>query len=86
MNIDLDDIIHGTCGNCGGPVVTSRVWMGTQRQTPTCKRCGATAKGNYGQRVEMNPPPCNLVVGGSPYQHEVTAKPASRVETHGDLS
>jgi hypothetical protein len=50
-----DDIIHGSCGNCGGPVVTSRVWMGVQRQVPSCNDCGATAKSDYGPTLPMNP-------------------------------
>lgn len=51
----IDDIIHGTCGNCGGAVVTPRVWMGLQRPTPTCESCGARAAPAYGPRMEMMP-------------------------------
>ncbi len=51
----INDRVVGTCGECGGAVVVPNVWMGVQVPTPTCERCGATAKPNYGRRLPMNP-------------------------------
>ena len=37
------ETFHGNCSQCGGEVVTYSIYAG--HQTPTCKRCGAKAKG-----------------------------------------
>lgn len=49
--------IVGTCGRCGGPVELPDVWMGIYPPTPTCRQCGATAKENHGQKLDMDDPP-----------------------------
>lgn len=43
--------IIGTCGKCGGPVVTDMFYSGYQR--PYCQCCHARAKNAFGQRIEM---------------------------------
>jgi hypothetical protein len=50
---DLNDIVHGTCSKCGGPVTTPRAFMSTQQPIPTCKGCGATQKQPHGRVIEM---------------------------------
>ncbi len=57
--------IHGTCGNCGGAVVTYMFYSGNQR--PHCESCGAVAKNAFGQVIPMEKPPAKIVENPSPY-------------------
>lgn len=52
----MGQILHGTCGNCGGLVTTPDVWMGINPPIPTCQSCGATVKNFGGPVRKMNPP------------------------------
>lgn len=45
----------GTCSICGGPVQVPDVWMGIVPPTPTCARCGATARDSFGPLIPMKP-------------------------------
>lgn len=41
----------GRCSICGGRVSVPAVWMGIYPPTPTCDKCGATAKPEDGLPV-----------------------------------
>jgi hypothetical protein len=46
--------LHGTCGNCGGPVVTDQYYCGFQK--PYCQKCGARVANAYGRMLPMEKP------------------------------
>lgn len=50
--------IVGTCSQCGGPMLTVKIWGGTQPQTPTCGCCGKSAVRQilpvYGPIINVN--------------------------------
>ena len=48
--------VHGTCGRCGGAVVTPTIWMGIYPPVPTCQSCGATPKQAHGPVIDMDEP------------------------------
>lgn len=45
--------IIGTCSLCNGAVSVPSIWGGIVPPTPTCNRCGATAKPNHGPVIPM---------------------------------
>jgi hypothetical protein len=53
----IDDIVVGTCGNCGGPVCIPRVWMSVIKPIPTCERCGSQPQDSFGPTLPMKPAP-----------------------------
>ena len=57
MDVDINDIVVGACGICGGPVVVPKIWFGTTLPPKSCKSCGATVRESYGPRLPMNPKP-----------------------------
>lgn len=49
----MDNNILGTCSECGGAVVTPRVWSSIVPPIPRCRDCGATARQSYGPVIDM---------------------------------
>lgn len=47
--------VVGTCGNCGGPVMTPELWGGAIPPTPECAHCGATPQSSFGPVIPMTP-------------------------------
>lgn len=47
----MEETTLGTCGNCGGRVVTPRVWHGVGEPPKYCKSCGAEPA--YGPEIPM---------------------------------
>lgn len=45
--------ILGTCSKCGGPVMYPESWFSTIPPKPTCRQCGAQAKGGFGPTIPM---------------------------------
>lgn len=45
---NLNNIIVGKCGKCGGVVSMPSVWGGVNRPPRTCESCGATALETHG--------------------------------------
>lgn len=53
----MSDInIHGTCGVCGGPVITYRFWGSSLPQIPKCQNCHREVAGGYGPKLPMKEP------------------------------
>lgn len=50
-----NETIHGTCSLCGGPVCTPTAYWSVVPPVPTCKRCGAVKRENYGPVIDMVP-------------------------------
>ena len=53
--VGYNDVVVGTCGLCGGPVVVPRVYWSVTRPVPQCARCGAFVEESYGPRLPMRP-------------------------------
>ena len=76
---NLDNVIVGTCGLCGGPVSHPRVWHGLNRPPETCEKCGASRAGGYGPTLPMNPPKhddISLQAAREHWDQEMDAAPA----------
>jgi len=73
----------GTCSICGGNVTLPNVWGGVVLPTPTCERCGATAKPPELPAIPMNPrqTPSVTSVKLCPYCHR-SAGSADCQRTH----
>lgn len=50
------NITCGECSKCGGRVTIPAAWYGINPPTPSCERCGATAKNPYGKVIETELP------------------------------
>lgn len=46
-------VVIGTCNVCGGAVQVPKFWTEPGLPIPTCVRCGAVAKGQYGPLIPM---------------------------------
>lgn len=51
-----NDVICGTCGLCGGPVVAPGLWAGAGPAPKICRDCGAHAREAYGPTLPMIKP------------------------------
>ena len=63
-------ITIGTCSLCGGPVQTPEKTNTSVPPTPTCARCGAKKRSNYGQVIDMEPPPLKDWEPAYPYKND----------------
>jgi len=36
--------VTGTCGDCGGPIISPMMWSGTGQPSERCMNCGKRAK------------------------------------------
>jgi hypothetical protein len=61
FQIPADHNLVGTCGLCGGPVITPMIWGGSTASRPAafCYHCNARAKptivASWGPIIEMQP-------------------------------
>lgn len=49
----LEAEVIGTCGKCGGPVVTPKVFYSVAAPVPVCQKCGATKRQPFGPVIDM---------------------------------
>ena len=50
IQIPANHNVTGTCGECGGPIISPILWSGTEQPNEWCMHCGQIPKSNIWAR------------------------------------